>query len=256
MINSAGPIACLCASLVLAACNSGPSSPGPDKTAVLERKAEFLEGLAVRRDEAARAWGAIVVALPDGLWPTQVTYDGGEVMVAGRALSNGLLADFISRLEASPHLAGVDLRSSVRKSGRTGDYYEFAVAARAAGDGEAPPSRGSVPSEARLAELEKALPNRPQTADGLRELQRLASDNGLRMTKCVFGPASSGEFAGELAVSVEIEGSRAEIGRYLDGLARLPHFWFVKKVTAKATNPQDPRSILKAAVSALAYYPD
>ena len=242
MINSAGPIACLCASLVLAACNSGPSSPGPDKTAVLERKAAFLEGLTARRDEAARAWDAVAGALPDRLWPTEVAYDSGEVKVAGRALSNGLLADFVSRLEESPHLAGVDLRSSVQKKGRAGDYFEFAVAVRAAGVGETPSSG--------------ALPSRPQTAESLRELQRLASDSGLRMTKCVFGQASSGEFAGELPASVEIEGSRAEIGRYLDGLARLPHFWFVKKVGAKATSPQDARSPLKASVSALAYYPN
>jgi hypothetical protein len=240
------PRACLCSVLILAACHPGPSSSGPDKTSTLERKAVFYEDLAARRDEAARAWGAIAEALPDRLWPTEVAYDGGEVRVAGRALSNDLLADFISRLEASPHLAGVDLRSSVRKSGRTGDFHEFTIAARSDNAGATAPAETP----------ETLLPARPGTADGLRELQRLASDNGLRMTKCVFGPASSGEFAGELPVSVEIEGSRAEIGRYLDGLARLPHFWFVKKVTAKATNPQDPRSILKAAVSALAYYPN
>lgn len=246
MINSAGPIACLCASLVLAACNSGPSSPGPDKTAVLERKAVFYEDLAARRDEAARAWDAIAGALPDRLWPTEIVYDGGEARVAGRALSNDLLADFISRLEKSPHLTGVDLRSSVQKKGRTGDYHEFTIAARADNAGERAP----------VGTPETLLAARPGTADGLRELQRLASDRGLRMTKCVFGQARSGEFAGELAVSIEIEGGRAEIGRYLDGLARLPHFWFVKKVGAKAANPSDPRSSLKAAVSALAYYPD
>lgn len=246
MTGKAVSMACIAACLALAACRPGPSSSGPDKASALERKAEFLGSLAVRRDEAARAWGAIVAALPDGLWPTQVTYDGGEVAVAGQALSNNLLADYIARLEEGARLTGVELRSSVQKKSRTGDYHEFTVTARVADAGEA----------ASPEALEKLLPARPGTADGLRELQRLASDSGLQMTKCVFGQATSGEFAGELPVAVEVAGSRDEIGRYLDGLARLPHFWFVKKVTAKAANPQDPRSTLKATVSALAHYPN
>lgn len=246
MTRKAVSIVRVAACLALAACNSGPSSPGPDKTAALERKAAFLEGLAVGRDDAARAWDAIAGALPDRLWPTEVVYDGGEVKVAGRALSNDLLADFISRLEASPHLAGVDLRSSVQKRGRTGDYHEFTVAARPDSAGERAP----------VGALEKLLAARPGTADGLRELQRLASEVGLRMTKCVFGQARSGEFAGEFAVSIEIEGGRAEIGRYLDGSARLPGCWFVKKLSARATSPQDSRSPLKASVWALVYYLD
>lgn len=242
MTGKAVSMICVAACLALAACSSGPSSSGPDKTSALERKAEFLEGLAARRDEAARAWNAIVAALPDRLWPTEVAYDGGEVRIAGQALSNDLLADFVSRLEESPHLTGVDLHSSVQRKDRAGDHYGFAVAARAAGVGETPSSG--------------TLPGRPQTADGLRELQRLASESGLRMTKCVFGRSAVGEFAGELPVTVEIEGSRAEIGRYLDGLARLPHFWFVKKLAVRAASPMDPRSTLKATVSALAHYPN
>jgi len=242
MIKSAGPIACLCAALVLAACNSGPSAPGPDKSSVLERKIEFLESLAGRRDLAARAWNEIVAAAPDRLWPTEVVYKDGEVEVKGSALSYDRLADFISRLEESPLLSEVDLRTSVQKTGRTGDYYEFTIAARAgAGEG---------------AELEKILTARPAPADGLRELQRLAADSGLRMTKCVFGQETSGEFAIELPVAVEVEGSRAGLGRYLGGLAGLPHFRFVKELRVKAVDPRDARSAVRASIAASAYFPN
>ena len=246
MIGRPVSMACVAACIALVACPSGPSSSGPDKASAEERKAAFLGSLAVGRDEAARSWGAIVAALPDGLWPTEVTYDGGEVKITGQALSNNLLSDFISRLEAGARLTGVELRSSVQKKGRTGDYHEFTVAARVADGG-----RAASPEA-----LEDLLPPRPGPADGLRELQRLAADSGLQMTKCVFGQDSSGEFAGELPAAVEVAGSRAEIGRYLDGLTRLPHFWLVKKLTVKAVAPQDPRSALKAAVSAQTYYPD
>ena len=256
MIKSAGPIACLCAALVLAACNSGPSAPEPDKDSVLERRVEFLEDLAGRRDLAAKAWNEIAAAAPDRLWPTEVVYKDGEVLITGSALSYELLADFISRLEEGPLLSEVDLRTSAQKTGKTGEYYEFTVAARAVGDGDAPPSRGSAPSEARLAELELALSARPAPADGLRELQRLAADSGLRMTKCVFGQETSGEFAGELPVAVELEGSRAGLGRYLGGMAGLPHFRFVKELRVKAVDPREARSPVKASIAASAYFPN
>ena len=256
MIKSAGPIACLCAALVLAACNSGPSAPGPDKTSLLERKAGFLEDLAGQRDLAAKAWNEIAAAAPDRLWPTEVVYKDGEVEVKGSALSYERLADFISRLEESSHLTDVDLRSSAQKKGRAGDHYEFTVAARAVGEGDAPPSRGSAPSEARLAELEKILTARPAPADGLRQLQRLAADSGLRMTKCIFGQEASGEFAAWLPVAVELEGSRAGLGRYLSGMAGLPHFRFVKELRVKAVDPRDARSAVRASIAASAYFPN
>lgn len=241
MIKSAGPIACLCAALVLGACNSGPA-PGPDKASVLERKAEFLEGLAGRRDLAARAWNGIAAAAPDRLWPTEVVYKDGEVEVKGSALSYDSLADFISLLEGSPSLNEVDLRTSVQKTGKTGDYYEFTVAARVGAE--------------EGAELEEILTARPGPADGLRELQRLAADSGLRMTKCVFGQETSGEFAGELPVTVELEGSRAGLGRYLGGMAGLPHFGFVKELRVKAVDPRDARSAVRASIAASAYFPN
>jgi hypothetical protein len=242
MIKSTGPIAFLCAALVLAACNSGPSTPGPDKDSVLEREAEFLESLTGRRDLAARAWSEIAAAAPDRLWPTDVVYKDGEVKITGSALSYELLADFISRLEGSPLLSEVNLRTSVQKTGKTGDYYEFTVAARVeAGEG---------------AELEKILTARPAPADGLRQLQRLAADSGLRMTECVFGQVTSGEFAAELPVAVEVEGSRTGLGRYLGGMAGLPHFRFVKELRVKAVDPRDARSAVRASIAALAYFPN
>jgi len=255
MIKSAGPIACLCAALVLTACNPGPSDPGPDKDSVLKRKVEFLEGLADRGDLAARAWNEIAAAAPDRLWPTEVVYKDGEVEVKGSALSYDRLADIISRLEESPLLSEVDLRTSVQKTGRTGDYYEFTIAARAGAGGEAGPSSAFAATEARLAELEKILTARPAPADGLRELQRLAADSSLRMTKCVFGQEASGEFAAELPVAVEVECSRAGLGRYLGGMTGLPHFRFVKELRVKAVDAWDARSAVRASIAASAYFP-
>ena len=235
-----------------------PARPTPVPTRPLSSSAEPSSSKASldRRDLAARAWSEIGAAAPDRLWPTEVVYKDGEVEVKGSALSYDRLADFILRLEESSRLTDVDLKTSVQKTGKTGDYYEFTVAARAFGDGDNPPSRGSAPSEARLAELELALSARPAPADGLRELQRLAADSGLRMTKCVFGQETSGEFAAELPVAVEVEGSRAGLGRYLGGMAGLPHFRFVKELRVKAIDPRDARSAVRASIAALAYFPN
>ena len=57
-------------------------------------------------------------------------------------------------------------------------------------------------------------------------------------------------------VSIEVAGSRTELGRYLDGMARLPHFWLVKHLSVKAVDTQDARSPIRASIAAQAYFPN
>src|SRR5512143_687914 len=97
------PLLFLCACLALAACNSGPSSSGKsssaaDEAAVLASRIERLEGLFARRPRAADALDALMSALPDRAWVTEVAYDSGKLRIKGHAASNNLLADYIVRL--------------------------------------------------------------------------------------------------------------------------------------------------------------
>lgn len=246
--------ACLAAGLVLAACQSGPSSSAPDRTAeqeqalAIERKAEFIEGLLAGRHTAARLMDDLRAALPDRVRLTEGVYGSGEVRIKGNAPSNNLLADYIARLGGSAVLTEATLQSSVQISGRGGERQEFALHALVRDPGGDEPETHGSPA-ARLEELEKLLPARQETADMLRELQMLALGSGLQMTKFAPGNEIPGEFYKGWPVAIEIAGSQAGLGRYFSDLAQLPRLWLVEKFSFKAVSPQDPRSPVRASIT-------
>ena len=246
------------ACLALAACNSGPSSSGPassgtDEAAALERKIEHIEGLLARRGVAASVLEDLVSALPDRAWLTEAAYDSGKVRVKGNAPSNNVVADYLARLEGSPSLTNVALRSSAMKIVKGRESEEFALEAVARSVEGAPAPSGLSPA-ARLAELEKALPARQDNAEMLRDLQRLARESGLQMTKFAPSGVIPGEFAGEWPVALEVSGGTRELGSYLRGLAGLPRLWVVDRFSFKAVSPQDPRSPVRASITVRAYF--
>jgi Pilus assembly protein, PilO/Fimbrial assembly protein (PilN) len=251
-------LACLGAGLVLAACNSGPSSSGASsareaEAAKLERKAEHLEGLFARRASAAQALDALTLALPDRAWLTEVVYDLNGIQVRGNAPTNNLLADYLTRLYESPALADVTLRGSSLKTVRGRERVEFLLQAAPRDTGAAAAPAGDAPA-ARLEALEKALPPRQDPSEMLRELQRLALGSGLQMTKFVPGVEVAGEFTGELAAAIEVAGGLSDLKSYLRGLAGLSRLWVVEKFSLKAVAADDPRSDVRASIAAKAYF--
>ncbi len=248
--------AALAAGLILAACGSGPSS-GPassagDEAARIERHVEHLEGLLAARPRASAVLGAFLVARPDGVRPTEIAYDAGRARVKGTAATNDLLADYIARLEQSPALAGVTLAGSSMKLDHGAESWEFGLEASAGARG---PALGpAADPAARLAELVALVPERPESAPLLRELQRLALEAGLQMTRFGPGAETSGEFTASLPVEVELTGSWNELAGYLRGLVELSGLWTVERFSARAADPGDPRSPVRAAVAARAHY--
>ncbi|HPW17186.1 MAG TPA: type 4a pilus biogenesis protein PilO [Candidatus Aminicenantes bacterium] len=258
MTGKTALFACLGACLALAACGHGPSTSGASSSreaeaAKLERKAELVEGLLARRASAARALDALTLALPGGAWLTEVVYGPTGIQVRGNAPANNLLADYLTRLYESSALADVTLRGSSLRTTRGRERVEFLLAASARGAGAAPSSAGATPAS-RLEALEKALPARQDPSAMLRELQRLALESGLQMTKFVPGVEVAGEFTGELAATIEVAGGLADVGRYLRGLAGLSRLWVVEKLSLKAAAPDDPRSGVRASISARAHF--
>ncbi len=249
------------ACLALAACNSGPSSSssagasssGKDEAVALERKVEHIEGLLARRSQAGNVLDALLSALPDRVRLTEAAYDSGKVRVKGNAPSNNLVADYLSRLEGSPSLTSVALRSSAMKIVRGRESQEFALEATARSV-ESAPAPSDLSPAARLAELEKALPARQDNAVMLRDLQRLALEAGLQMTKFAPGAEIPGEFASNWPVAIEVSGEPGELGRYLKGLADLPRLWVVDKFSFKAVSGEDPRSPVRASITARTYF--
>jgi len=244
----------LCLGLAMSACKSGPPSSGPDEAALAARKAGHIEGLQAQRPQASGVLAALITNLPDRAWLTEVVYDSGKVRTKGIAPSNMVLSDYISRLVQSPALAGVALAGSVVKTLQGYQWVEFSLqaAARISGSGAAPSAASPA---ARLAELEKSLGARPASAGMLRDFHRLASEAGIQMTGYTPSAEIHGEFTAGLPVAIALSGGSDGIVDYLRGLAALPTLWIVEKLSLKSVSPDDPRSSVRASISARAYFP-
>jgi len=243
---------CLSVCLGMVACNSDPSSSGPSasreaEAATLERKAEFLGGLLGRRHAASQALDALAASLPDRAWLTEVVFDPKGIQVRGNAPSNYALSDYISRLGESPSLADTILRGSSAKTVRGRESVEFLLQTSVRFQAAAPAGASAA---ARLEELEKALSPRQDDAGMLRELQMLALDAGLQMTRFAPGIERVGEFTSELPVAIEVAGELSDLGRYLRGLADLERLWVVEKFSFKAVSADGPRSGVRASIAA------
>jgi hypothetical protein len=257
----------LWAGVMLGACTSGPSSSDKaeagkqDQTAALERKIEFLESLMSRRGLAADVLRDVSAALPDRVWLTEVSYDSGKVRIKGNARSNGLVADYISRLGGSASLADVSLLSSVQRGARNTGYEEFSVEAtvketRGAGSPGPGATSGSdtlVALTTRLAELEKSLLDRKDTASVLRQFQQAANDSGLKITKFEPGNEVRGEFYREWPISIEAIGSRQSLGRFFVLVTELPKLWLIGNFSFRATSGQEAALPVRAVLSPQAW---
>jgi Tfp pilus assembly protein PilN len=95
----------------------------------LNQKITLIESLNAQRDLAPRLMDELSRRLPDWVWLTEVIYDAKGIQIKGRALSNNLIADYISSLEASPQVMNVNLDSSTQKTAQGDQYLEFSLRA-------------------------------------------------------------------------------------------------------------------------------
>jgi type IV pilus assembly protein PilN len=95
----------------------------------LDKKITLIESLNAQRDLAPRLMDELSRRLPDWVWLSEVTYDDKGIQIKGRALSNNLIADYISSLEASPQVMNVNLVSSTQKTLKADQYLEFSLRA-------------------------------------------------------------------------------------------------------------------------------
>ena len=95
----------------------------------LDRKITLIESLNAQRDLAPRLMDEISRRLPDWVWLTEVVYDAKGISIKGRALSNNLIADYISGLESSPQIMNVNLVASTQKTTQGDQYLEFQLRA-------------------------------------------------------------------------------------------------------------------------------
>ena len=117
----------------------------------LNQKITLIESLNAQRDLAPRLMDELSRRLPDWVWLTEVTYDAKGLQIKGRALSNNLIADYISALETSPQVMNVNLVASTQKTSKNDQYLEFSLRAMVEKKPEpvpppAPPDAGAKPA--------------------------------------------------------------------------------------------------------------
>jgi|WetSurMetagenome_2_1015567.scaffolds.fasta_scaffold144223_1 type IV pilus assembly protein PilN len=95
----------------------------------LNQKITLIENLNAQRDLAPRLMDELSRRLPDWVWLTEVVYDAKGISIKGRALSNNLIADYISGLESSPQIMNVNLVASTQKTTQGDQYLEFQLRA-------------------------------------------------------------------------------------------------------------------------------
>lgn len=95
----------------------------------LNKKITLIENLNAQRDLAPRLMDELSRRLPEWVWLTELVYDDKGIQIKGRALSNNLIADYISGLEASPVLMNVNLVSSTQRQAQGDQFLEFSLRA-------------------------------------------------------------------------------------------------------------------------------
>jgi Tfp pilus assembly protein PilN len=96
---------------------------------LLDKKISLIETLNAQRDMAPRLMDELSRRLPDWVWLSEIVFDEKGIQIKGRALSNNLIADYISSLESSAQIQSVNLVSSTQKTTQGDQYLDFSLRA-------------------------------------------------------------------------------------------------------------------------------
>ncbi len=95
----------------------------------LDRKITLIESLNAQRDLTPRLMDELSRRLPDWVWLSEIVYDEKGIQIKGRALSNNLVADYVTNLEASPQIMNVGVVVTAQKTTQGDQYQEFTLRA-------------------------------------------------------------------------------------------------------------------------------
>jgi len=99
------------------------------KKETLTQKTKVIEELISKQLIPVKMMDLLSKALPDQVWLTKLKYSGNRVEIEGKALTNTLIATFISNLEDTNFFENVDLISSKKVKSRNMEVYEFRLRA-------------------------------------------------------------------------------------------------------------------------------
>ncbi len=94
---------------------------------LLQQKIDLIHQLKLQQSIPVKIMTEISRSLPDWVWLTEASFEKQKVQIKGRALSNNLIADYMSNLEKSGMFSAVNIISSTQKTTQNSQYMEFAL---------------------------------------------------------------------------------------------------------------------------------
>ncbi|MFQ6082571.1 MAG: PilN domain-containing protein [Candidatus Aminicenantia bacterium] len=98
-----------------------------NKKFLIEKKIELVNQLKTEQESPVIMMDELSRNLPDWVWLTSIKYKENRVEIKGKSVSNNLIADYISALEASPYFRNVNLINSTQRRIKREVILEFTL---------------------------------------------------------------------------------------------------------------------------------
>lgn len=98
-----------------------------EQKSTFQRKISLINRLKSHQQCAVTILDEMSRRLPDWVWLTEASFKGQTIRIRGKALTNNLIADFISNLENYPHFSRVNFISSTQKLEKGISYFDFSL---------------------------------------------------------------------------------------------------------------------------------
>jgi type IV pilus assembly protein PilN len=96
---------------------------------VIEKKISLIGELKNYQQVAVRIMDEISQLVPSWVWLDEIAYDNKSLQIKGKALSNSVIAEFISNMEKSTSFRNINLISSIQRTIGDSRVSEFSLTA-------------------------------------------------------------------------------------------------------------------------------
>lgn len=107
---------------------------------------------------------------------------------------------------------------------------------------------------AKLKTLEVNIPQRKETADILRQIQRLAYDSRLEVLRFAPGNEINRDFYAEWPIPIQVSGNYHNLGTFFDRLSKFNRVFTIENFTIKSLSRQTDASTVTANWTAKTYF--
>lgn len=98
-----------------------------EQKSTFQRKISLINRLKSHQQSAVTILDELSRRLPDWVWLTETAFKDQKIRIKGKALTNNLIADFISNLEDYPNFSRVNFISSTQQLEKGITYFDFSL---------------------------------------------------------------------------------------------------------------------------------